>query len=238
MGEDLVAVVLAAGEGSRVARQEPKQFIDLNGLSVIARTVVNLHWCSRIVVVYHPDHLDRTRRLLTHAGSPTSLTLVPGGSTRRSSISAALAAVSDLGDDIPLVLQNGASPNTPPRLVVECVAALETHEIAQAFVPAVATIIRHQDGELSEVLRRSSLGYAVDPTVFRLGCLRRIMAFQAAQGQQGEMTTDTAREMGIAIRLVASPESNVKLTTPNDLVLLQNLVAHHEPPDPGELDRT
>ena len=232
-----MAVVLAAGEGSRVAGREPKQFIDLNGLSVIARTVVNLDWCSRIVVVYHPAHLDRTRQLLTQAGSPTSVTLVPGGATRRLSISAALAAVSDLSDDVPLVLQNGASPNTPPRLVADCVAALETHEIAQAFIPAVATIIRHHDGELSEVLPRSSLGYAVDPTVFRLGCLRRIVAAQAARVHSGEMTTDTAREMGVAIRLVASPESNVKLTTPNDLVLLQSLVAAHEPPDSGQRDR-
>jgi 2-C-methyl-D-erythritol 4-phosphate cytidylyltransferase len=231
VGEDLIAVILAAGEGSRVAHHEPKQFIDLNGLPLIARTVANLDWCSRIVVVvHHPDHLDRTQRLLTQAGSPASVTFVPGGSTRRLSISAALAALSDLPDDIPLVLQNAASPNTPPRLVVECVAALETHEMAQAFVPAVDTVIRHQDGELSEVLQRGSLGYSVDPTVFRLGCLRRIVAFQAASRHQGEMTMDTAREMGVAIRVVASPESNVKLTTLNDLLLLQNLVAAYEPP--------
>ena len=70
MIEDLLAVVLAAGEGSRVAHHEPKQFMDLNGSPVIARTVANLDWCSHIVVVHHPDHRDRTRRLLTNGASP------------------------------------------------------------------------------------------------------------------------------------------------------------------------
>ena len=225
MREAPVAIVLAAGVGRRLEQHELKQFVDLNGRAVIARTVANLAGCSRIVVVHHPQHRDRTERLLERAGSLPPLTLVPGGPTRRLSIAAALAAISDLPETTPVVLQNAASPNTAPSLVVACVAALETHEIAQAFVPAVHTVFRGDDGELSEVLQRSSLGYTADPTAFRLSCLRTIVARQAGEGRDGEMTIDSARAMGIAIRLVASPKSNIKLTTPNDLILLQHLTA-------------
>ena len=46
-----MAVVLAAGVGSRVGHDLPKQFLDLNGIPVLARTVGNLSWCSQVVVV-------------------------------------------------------------------------------------------------------------------------------------------------------------------------------------------
>ena len=225
MREEIVAIVPAAGVGSRLGQEVPKQFVDLNGRAVIARTVANLAWCSRIVVVHHPDHRELTVRMLDQAGSLPALTLVPGGPTRRLSIAAALEAISDVPDGAPVVIQNAASPNTPPSLVAACVAALETHEMAQAFVPAVHTIFREKDGEMSEVLQRSTLGYTADPTAYRLSCLRAIAARQAEDGDEGHMMSDTARAMGTAIRLVPSPESNLKLTTPNDLILLRHLTA-------------
>lgn len=218
-----MAVVLAAGTGTRLGQPDPKQFVELNGRPVIARTVANLAWSSQVVVVHHPDHRERTEQVLDQVGLP--LTFVPGGSTRRLSISAALAAISELPGTTPVLLQNAASPNTPSDVARACVDALETHEIAQAFVPAVHTVFRRDGDELAEVFQRSTLGYTVDPTAVRLACLRRIVARQAAEGSDGEMTLDSARAMGIAVRLVPSPESNIKLTTPHDLVLLEHLTA-------------
>ncbi len=221
MAEPVVAVVLAAGTGSRVGHELPKQFLDLNGTPVLGRTVAGLLWCDEVVVVHHPDHLDRTRGVVSAAAGTHPVRLVAGGATRRASISAALAALEGRGDQTPVVLQNAASPNTPRALVEECVAALDTHDVVQAYVPALHTVFRHQGGELTDVLPRSSLGYSADPTVYRLGCLRRIAAAQAEQASLGEMTLDTARALGIPVRLVPSPASNLKLTTRDDLVVLQ-----------------
>lgn len=223
--ERAVAVVLAAGVGSRVGDEAPKQFLDINGAPVLIRTVASLAWCAQIVIVHNPQYLDQTRRVLGEGGFNGAVKLVPGGSSRRLSILAALQAISDLADDVPLILQNAASPNTPKRLVIECLNSLRTHDVAQAYVPAVHTIFRHENGELSEVLARDSLGYSVDPTVYRLGCLRSIVDAQSEAGVEGEMTLDTARGLGIRVRLVPSPQSNVKLTTVNDLATLRALIA-------------
>lgn len=221
MAEAAVAVVLAAGVGSRVGDELPKQFLDLNGSAVLTRTVAALAGCRRLVVVHHPQHAELTRELVEPVCPPDRLRLVPGGSTRRLSVSAALAALDDLPDDVPLVLQNAASPCTPPDLVEQCVDALRDHAVVQAYVPAQHTVFTHEAGELTEVLPRSRLGYSTDPTVYRLGVLRRISAAQAADVSQGEMTLDTARTLGIAVGLVVSPDTNLKLTTPNDLVVLR-----------------
>jgi 2-C-methyl-D-erythritol 4-phosphate cytidylyltransferase len=220
-----VAVVLAAGVGARVGGDEPKQFLELNGTPVLERTVRALDWCERVVVVHHPDHAGRTTRLVEHAGLGSRVALVTGGATRRESIAAALAALVETDDEVPLVLQNAASPNTPRELLQACLAGLGTHDVVQAYVPAVHTIFSHDGRELTEVLPRRGLGYSADPTVYRLGCLRRIVAAQAADPTAGEMTLDTARALGIPVLLVPSPSSNIKLTTAADLILLRALVA-------------
>lgn len=225
MLDQAIAVVLAAGVGSRVGHELPKQFLDLHGVSVLARTLAGLAGCRRMVVVHHPQHADRTREIVQRAAPSEELRLVPGGATRRESISAALLAVAELSDDVPLVLQNAASPNTPRQLVVSCLEQLQSYEVAQAYVPALHTVFLHESGELTSVLQRSSLGYSADPTVYRLGSLRRIAAAQTSEVASGEMTLDTARALGIPVRLVASPDSNIKLTNSHDLVVLRALTA-------------
>ena len=225
MPDPVVAVVLAAGVGSRLGDEMPKQFLDLHGMPVLARTVGGLTWCDRIVVVHHPQHLERTRDIVDSACGPGRARLVAGGATRRLSLSAALATLDDLPDEVRLILQNAASPNTPRRLHVECVEALGDYEIAQAYVPAQHTVFSHDSVELLQVLTRSSLGYSADPTVYRLGALRRIAAAQTSQASAGEMTLDTARELGMPVRLVPSPDDNIKLTTQNDLLVLRAVTA-------------
>src|SRR5829696_9866062 len=112
---------------------------------------------------------------------------------------------------------------------MQCLEALETYEVVQAYVPAIHTILRHENGDVSEILQRRTLAYSVDPTVYRLGSLRRIAAAQACEATEGEMTLDTARALGIAVHLVQSPDSNVKLTTLNDLVVLRALTRDEIP---------
>ena len=224
MPETTIAVILAGGVGARVSAETPKQFLELNGIPVLVHTVTSVMGCDRVMVVHHPEYLDRTHHVLERAGLLSRVELVPGGATRRQSIAAALEALADAGDDSAIVLQNAASPNTPPALVEACLDGLSTHDVVVAYVPAVHTIFSHDGRELTEALPRSSLGYTADPTVYRLGCLRRIAATQAQGGGAGEMTLDTARSLGIRVLLVSSPETNLKLTTGNDLIVLQALV--------------
>jgi 2-C-methyl-D-erythritol 4-phosphate cytidylyltransferase len=175
--------------------------------------------------VHNEQYRDLTHDLLERAGLTSRVELVPGGATRRQSVAAALQALADVADEVALVLQNAASPNTPRGLVDACVAGLSTHDVVSAYVPAVHTVFSHDGRELLEVLARSSLGYSADPTVYRLGCLRRIAAAQADAVGAGDMTLDTARALGIPVLLVPSPETNLKLTTANDMIVLQALLA-------------
>ena len=112
---------------------------------------------------------------------------------------------------------------------MQCLDALNSHEVVQAYIPATHTILRHENSEVSSILQRKTLAYSVDPTVYRLGSLRRIAAAHTSEIAEGEMTLDTASALGITVHLVESPESNVKLTTSNDLVLLRALMPSQIP---------
>jgi 2-C-methyl-D-erythritol 4-phosphate cytidylyltransferase len=225
MPDRAIAVVLAAGVGARLGAELPKQFLDLQGIPVLVRTVTSLMWCDRILVVHHPTFCDLTRDLLNRAGLASRVQLVPGGATRRQSIAAALDALEDAGDDDAIVLQNAASPNTPRQLLDACIAGLRTHNVVLAYVPAVHTIFYHNKEELTDVLPRDRLGYSADPNIYRLHCLREIVAAQAEGMGAGEMTVDTARALGMPVLLVRSPETNLKLTTAADLTVLRALLA-------------
>lgn len=225
MVENAVALVPAGGVGARVGAGTPKQFLELSGVPALARAVASVAWCDRVVVVHHPEYRDQSREVLEEAGLASRVTLVPGGPTRRHSISSGLDALADAGDDVPLVLQNAASPNTPRALIEACVDGLSTHDVVVAYVPATHTIFFHDGRELSEVLPRARLGYTADPTVYRLGTLRRIQAAQANALGEGQMTIDTARALGMPVLLVRSPETNVKLTIAADVVILDSLLA-------------
>ena len=214
--------------GTRVGAETPKQFLELNDIPVLVRTVRSLAWCDRTALVHHPEYRDITHDLLERAGLTSKVRLVPGGATRRQSVAAGLEALADASDDVVVVLQNAASPNTPRELFEACVDGLSTHDAVIAYVPAVHTIFSHNGRELTEVLPRISLGYTADPTVYRLGCLRRIAVAQAASLGAGEMTMDTARALGIPVLLVPSPETNLKLTTASDLIVLQALLSSAE----------
>jgi 2-C-methyl-D-erythritol 4-phosphate cytidylyltransferase len=222
------AVVLAGGIGARVGAEAPKQFLELNGSPVLVRTVTSVIWCDRVVVVHHPEYRDLTRSLLEHTGLASRVELVPGGSTRRQSVAAALEALAEIDDDVAIVLQNAASPNTPRELIKACLDGLSTHEVVVAYVPAVHTIFSHDGREVAEILPRSILGYTTDPTVYRLGCLRRIAAAQADGRSTGEMTIDTARALGIPVLMVPSPATNLKLTTSHDRIVLEAILAAEE----------
>jgi 2-C-methyl-D-erythritol 4-phosphate cytidylyltransferase len=223
--EKSIAIVPAGGVGARVGAGQPKQFLDLSGIPALARAVASVAWCDRVVVVHHPDYRDRSLEVLEEVGLAARVTLVPGGPTRRHSISAGLDAVADAGDDVPLVLQNAASPNTPRELIAACLDGLSTHDVVVAYTPATHTIFFHDGREMSEVLPRARLGYTADPTVYRLGALRRIQAAQANALGEGQMTIDTARALGMPVLLVPSPETNLKLTVAADVVILDALLA-------------
>lgn len=227
-----VCIVAAAGRGARMGAPVNKVLLPLRGESVLLRTLRQLSRCGDIdslLVVAGTDDMDLVRTLLAEASASLKpWRLVAGGKERQDSIRNALAA---LGDDCGLVLvHDAARPLIDPGTVHRLVAATREHGAAIVAVPVKDTIKRvAADGIIADTLERATLWQAQTPQGFRRDLLAEAYA---RAGRCGITATDDAalvEQLGVAVRVVRGDYRNLKLTTPEDLLLAEALQGDESP---------
>ena len=230
-----VAVVLAAGTGSRLGAALPKQLLPLAGRTVLEHTVRALHACAEVdelVVVMHPDHVAHARALLLGPELPRLTQVLAGGADRDASTRRALDALGE--DECDVLLHDGVRPLVSPRIVAACVAALRTSEAVTVAVPSTDTLLRvDEDGRVVDVPDRSRLRRSQTPQGFRLSVLRE--AYARAVGDPRPATDNCGVVLRhlphVAVRVVPGEERNLKITHPLDLLLAEALL--RDPPPVG-----
>ncbi len=220
-------VVVAAGSGSRFGGDTPKPLLDLGGQTIVARSVAALSRSGvidAITVVTRDDLVAEVGEVF--AGEPTPVTVVGGGATRAASVRAGLAAL-DGGDEDLVVVHDGARPLVEPQRVAALVATLVGADAATLVVPVADTVLVVEDGTVSSVPDRSVLHRAQTPQGFRLGLLRK--AHRAAAAEPAFVATDDCAVVrryspATEIAVVAGSDRNIKITTPEDLLIARHLL--------------
>ncbi len=204
---DVAAIVVAAGEGERYGSR--KQFCDLAGRSVAARSVDAARSIAELVViVVPPDSI---------AEGHGADVVVAGGPSRAASVRAGLAAI-----DAPVrvvVVHDAARPLASPALFCAVVAALDDAAVdgavpGLAIADTVKRVTGPDDPVVAETLDRSTLVAVQTPQAFVAEVLRR------AHREARDATDDASLVESIGGRVVVVPgePSNRKLTTRDDLV--------------------
>lgn len=222
----VTAVLLAAGEGTRMTSPTPKVLLEISGRSVLERAVDAFEASpdvSSIVVVAHPDLITTAAALLQNAPKVTAIT--PGGLTRAESTRAGLEAIPET-DGIVLI-HDAARPLVTPATISRLVSVLADAGAATVALPARDTILRVRDGYVRAVPERSGLWHAQTPQGFRLATLR------AAHDAAREGSTDFTDDCGIVlqylpettIHVVEGSEENLKITKLGDIGLAEAVLA-------------
>lgn len=211
-----IAVILAAGIGSRAGEGEPKQFRILeNGKTVLETCVAAFDGLvDGICVVTHPDYVERTEKLLRDR----NIMLVGGGKERWESSWNAIQALG--GGEVNVLIHDCARPFVSPRIIRDVCRALETNEAVTVAVPATDTLYHVADGCVAEIPQRAEYMRAQTPQAFRLSLIREAYT-RALQDANGVAVTD---DCGIVKRyvpeqkivIVAGEEGNRKLTYKED----------------------
>ncbi len=219
---DVVAVVVAAGRGSRAGDGGPKQYRLLAGRTVLARTLdafLAHPRIDRVVCAIHPD--DREAYAAAIAGLPGGKLLAPvlGGATRQASVRLAIETLADgAGDEVLCLVHDAARPFVDPGLIERAVEAGARHGAAIPGVAVTDTIKRvAEGGRVAETLDRSVLRAVQTPQAFGLRALREAHGRAAAAGEDG--FTDDGQLMewaGAAVHVFPGEAGNVKLTNPAD----------------------
>lgn len=224
-----LAIIVAGGSGERSGLNGGKQLADLGGAPVLARTIESFDRCDaidEIVVVTHPERVEEYRRLaIDPLASRKVRAVVPGGETRQRSVEAGIAAAPE-GVDV-IAVHDGARPLVTPELIALAVAALlEDPELDGIVVghPAYDTIKVVDQGErVVSTADRSVLWVAQTPQVFRAGVLKRAYASAAAEGYAATDDASLVERMGGSVRMLPGPRDNIKITAPEDLLVVERL---------------
>ncbi|MDP9329435.1 MAG: 2-C-methyl-D-erythritol 4-phosphate cytidylyltransferase [Actinomycetota bacterium] len=218
MGDErVVAIVLAAGAGTRVGAGEPKAFLPIDDRPMLALAASAAAACTAVdaVIVTAPSGFeDRARACLGFLEKPS--TVITGGPLRQDSVRVALAA-SPTGTEIVLV-HDAARPFATNELFAEVAAAVAAGaDGAIPVVPVPDTVKRVRDGVVVNTESREGFVFAQTPQGFRVGALRQA---HAAANEAGREFTDDAAALewaGYAVRTVPGELENVKITTALDL---------------------
>lgn len=223
----IAALILAAGKGIRFGSGDlPKQFCEIDGRPIFihsVQTYVGMTEIDRVIVAAHPQFVDRTRESLLRHELLARVDVAVGGETRQVSVqnAGALLGEENLGPGDTVILHNGISPNTSAQFIRDCLSALSGCDAVQACVPDTRTVCETDGQFVKRVLPRARLVYNCEPTIYRGDVFGHILRTQKQQGMTGEMTSDTALELGYRIRLVHSDYENIKVTNCRDLDALR-----------------
>jgi 2-C-methyl-D-erythritol 4-phosphate cytidylyltransferase / 2-C-methyl-D-erythritol 2,4-cyclodiphosphate synthase len=207
-------LIVAAGRGTRMGGDVPKQWQMLAGKPVLAHTVAAFAG-MQVVLVIHPDDRARAEAL----GVP----LVEGGATRDASVLAGLMALEGTGVEAVLI-HDGARPLVSRALVGRLVAALEEHEGAAPALAVTDALWRGADGLVAGTLDRAGLFRAQTPQAFRFEAI--LAAHRAHPGGAAD-DVEVARAAGLDVAIVEGEETNLKLTYPGDFARAEAILKGH-----------
>ena len=221
-----IALIVAAGAGTRLGGEVPKQYLPLAGRAVLRHSVETFlrhRGISGVRVVISAEH-----RALYDAAI-AGLTILPpvaGGASRQDSVRNGLESLADLQPDRVLI-HDAARPFLTAAIVDRTLAALDDAPGAVVAVPVTDTLKRGQDGCVAGTIDRSALWRAQTPQAFRYADI--LAAHRRAKG--AAMTDDAAvaEAAGLPVKLVMGADDNFKITTADDLRRAERLVGAAAP---------
>jgi len=220
------AIIVAAGQGTRMGAQVDKLFLELNGCPVVAHTwrrFEEAECIDEILLVVRDGRQPAFAALAEKHRFQKPFRLVPGGKERQDSVWNGLEALSP-GAEI-VAIQDGARPCTSPALIAATAAAARAGGAAVAAQPVTDTIKESRDGKLVErTLDRSRLWAVQTPQTFRVEVIRRALAEVRRRGMLVTDDTAACELIGQPVQLVLSPQPNPKVTRPEDLPYLEALL--------------
>ena len=220
------AIIAAAGMGSRMASDRPKQFLLLAGTPIIFHTLKPFEQCDSIQEVIVVLPAEECAAFLALAGKHRLRKLsrvVPGGTSRADSVKRGLNAIRSASAGI-VAVHDGVRPFVTVEEIDAVVAAADANGAAILVAPATDTIKQVSGDSVLKTLERQELRRALTPQCFRYDLLRK--AYEQADVNDPALTDESAlvERIGARVTTVTGNASNIKITTPEDLLLAEALL--------------
>lgn len=225
-----IALIPAAGMGKRMGASINKQYLQLGGRPILAHTISVFEHSPLIDSIYlviPADEIPYCREKVVEAGGFKKIAaIIPGGKERQNSVMNGLKAMQDcVTDDDVVLIHDGVRPLITENLLRESIAVAKVNDGALVAVPAKDTIKTVADGIVVDTPPRETLWQAQTPQVFRFGIIHAAHLSAEKDGFIGTDDASLIERSGGKICIVPGDYRNIKITTPEDLILAEAFLA-------------
>ncbi len=224
MRNEEYAIIVAGGVGSRMNSKLPKQFMELCGLPILMHTIKAFHHYSskpKIVLVLPENDFSTWHELCEKHDFSLPHQLQSGGKSRFQSVKKGLDLLPDEGI---VAIHDGVRPLVDEALIAASFQLASLHRSAVAAV-RLKESIRVTDQEATKAMDRSLFRLIQTPQTFDLSLIKTAYKID----EDASLTDDAsvAERAGFKISLFEGSYSNIKITTPEDLLIATTLMQHN-----------
>ena len=220
-----IAIIVAAGSGTRFGAEKPKQFLEILGKPLLIHTLEKFEQCAAIDEIYlilSEKAIESFRQTLEKYRLKKLSKVIAGGINRAESVRNGLNAIDDEGVEI-VAVHDGARPLVTGEEITRTIEKARETGAACLVASVTDTIKQVADGKLIRTIDRAELRRALTPQCFRYELLKRAFA----ENDIGETVTDECflvEKLGCEIAAVEGSAKNIKVTLPEDFVLAETLL--------------
>lgn len=236
------AIILAGGTGERFGKEGGKQLVEIGGKPILTWSVEAFDAVGDIGLIVIVCPAERQGEYLSKAVDPfsfaTPIVVAAAGSTRQESAFSGLELVPEEFEHV--VMHDGARPLISADLIAHTIATLKGNIDADGAVvahPAIDTLKVVENGVIVGTPDRSVFWNAQTPQVFRAGIYRRAHASALSDGFVGTDDSSLIERLGGRVLVVEGKRDNIKLTVPEDYLMLVAAVRERYLKQKGEQEQ-
>lgn len=217
-------IIVAAGNGTRMGTSIRKPYLQIGETPILILTIrqfYSIPQIKEIVLVVHQDEIANTEQLL-FAHQLSNIHVVAGGAERQSSVQ---IGVHCLSKEVEYVLiHDGARPFVSRALIEQLIQETQQKKAVIPAVPVKDTIkVVKDSGIISATPDRKGLWAAQTPQAFSLTLFKEAMQYAEKKAFNGTDDASLVEYMNAAVHIIPGEETNIKITTPDDLLFAERI---------------
>ncbi len=219
-------VIPAAGQGKRMQSETNKQFLELKGKEVLARTLekFELDMIDEVIVVTGEDDVKYCQKEIVDKYNFTKVKkVVAGGKTRQNSVYNGLKEVAEDSDIV--MIHDGVRPFVSLSMIKRTLKEVKNYEAVAVGVSVKDTIkVTNKDNIIINTPDRSKLVAVHTPQVFKKDLIIKAYQEALADNYIGTDSSSLVEKMNKAVKVINSSYKNIKITTPDDLLVAEKII--------------
>lgn len=223
----ITAILPAAGLGTRMGHETPKQFLELDGVPIVVLSLRRIAACpliTHMVVATRGDVVERLNARIREENFRQPVVVVKGGDSRQGSVSQALKHIPE--DTELVVVHDAVRPLVTVEQITRVIEEARRCKAAILAIPAMDTVKEVKRASLPEdvalitaTIPRERVVLAQTPQVFETQLLKHAFADAEADGVNASDEAGLIERLGHEVHVVQGSERNIKITKPADMEL-------------------